>query len=72
MEEEINELRADWLAHPYTLGWLKASQENAEKAKKQLFADCSKSDDAVVRAAYAKYIELEVVAEWFRTGGKKK
>lgn len=71
MEEETNEFRADWLQHPYTQSWVKPAQKKAEDALKQLLADCSKSDDAVVRAAHAKYVELATLAQWFNEGKKK-
>jgi hypothetical protein len=65
------ELREEWLRHPFTQSRREALEREAGKQLTELFGACEKSTDPEVRGQYRRYIELSAMAIVFKRGGKK-
>lgn len=72
MSDDDDDVREEWLRHPFTLNRKEALKKEANLQQKVLFGACSKSTDAEVRGQYMRYLELESEALIFERGGKKK
>lgn len=71
-DEDTDDIRDEWLRHPFTLSRKEALKKEALLQRNQLHAVCSTSSDPEVRGHYAKYLELEAQVVIFDRGGKKK
>ena len=70
--DATQELRADWLSHPYTEAWKTPLKMKAAKALKELMAACADTTDPKVAKACAQYTAAATQANWFAgaTDGK--
>lgn len=66
-----DELRDEWLRHPFTINRRDALKRDAEKQFRNLMGACEKSSDPEVRGQYRQYVELQAMAIVFERGGKK-
>jgi hypothetical protein len=71
-DDDSDDLREDWLRHPFTLSRKEALKKDADIQRKVLFGACGESSDPKVRGHYAKFLELEAQVLIFERGGKKK
>ena len=70
-KDDREDVRSDWLSHPYTQMWAEKAPAAAKKALDALTAAASQSTDPKVLAAYTEWKEKATFALWLTTGVRR-